>query len=72
MSFTLGEGTDVNVLESIENALEKFLKGETSKLIIASKLAYGEKGCMEFGIPPNATIEYIVTLKAFEAVCIYF
>lgn len=68
VSFNLGEGADLNVLEAVEKALEKFKSGETSKLIIAPKHAFGHEGSAEFGIPPNATIEYTVTLKSFEKV----
>lgn len=68
VSFTLGEGSESNVVEGIEKALEKFKKGEQSKLIIGPKYAFGETGNAEFGIPANATVEYIVTLKSFEKV----
>lgn len=68
VSFNLGEGANVNVLESIEKALEKFKKGETSKLIIAPKHGFDQEGSNQFGVPPNATLEYIVTLKTFEKV----
>lgn len=64
----MGEGADVNVLETIEKALEKFKKGETSRLVIAPKHAFGHDGNKEFNIPPNATVEYVVTLKSFEKV----
>lgn len=68
VSFNLGEGSEANVVEGIEIALESFKKGEKSKLIIKSKYAFGENGNSEFKIPPNATVEYIVTLKTFENV----
>lgn len=33
--------------------------------------AFGEKGNEQFGIPPNATVEYTVTLIEFERVNFY-
>lgn len=67
VSFTLGEGSEHNIIEGIERALEKFKKREKSKLIIKSKYAFGE-GSAEYNIPSDATVEYIVTLKSFEKV----
>jgi len=66
VSFNLGEGSEVNVIEGVEKALEKFKKGEKSRLIIKPKYAFGAEGNSQFNIPPNATVEYIVTLKTFE------
>ncbi|XP_066154274.1 FK506-binding protein 59-like [Euwallacea fornicatus] len=64
--FNLGEGSEVNVIEGVEKALEKFKKGESSKLIISPKYAFGNIGSEEYNIPPNATVEYVVTLNNFE------
>lgn len=36
------------------------------RLIIKPEYAFGEKGHEAFGIPPNATVEYTVTLTEFE------
>ncbi|GJQ77441.1 FKBP59 [Trypoxylus dichotomus] len=66
VSFSLGEGSDINIIEGVEKALEKFKKGETSRLTIKPKYAFGNDGNEEFDIPPNATIQYTVTLKSFE------
>ena len=68
LSFNLGEGEAENVIEGIEVGLEKFKKGETSKLIIKPKFAFGNEGSSLFGVPANATIEYVVTLISFEKV----
>ncbi|KAL3265474.1 hypothetical protein HHI36_009678 [Cryptolaemus montrouzieri] len=66
VSFNVGEGSEENILKGVEIALESFKRGETSKLIIKPQYAFGAKGSDELGIPPNATLEYIVTLKNFE------
>lgn len=43
-------------------------KGETARVNIKPQYAFGTEGNSAFGIPPNATVEYTVTLKAFEKV----
>ena len=68
VSFALGEGEDANVVEGVEKSLEKFKSGETSRLVMKPKYAFGTKGNKEFGIPADATVEYTVTLKSFEKV----
>lgn len=66
IEFTLGEGEEAGVVSGVEIALEKFKKMETSKLILKPHFAFGADGNSQFGIPPNATVEYIVTLNDFE------
>ncbi|XP_030023073.1 FK506-binding protein 59 isoform X2 [Manduca sexta] len=66
VTFNLGEGSDHNICEGVERALEKFLKGEKSRLIIKPKYAFKTKGNQELGVPPDATVEYEVTLTNFE------
>ena len=68
VTFTLGEGSEVNIPPGVETALEKFNKGETSKLYIKSKYAYSADGNSKFNIPPQADLQYTVTLKSFEKV----
>ena len=41
---------------------------EKSKLEIKSKYAFGSAGRAEFNIPPNADVEYTITLNNFEKV----
>ena len=52
----------------IEEALKKFKKKEKSKLKIKSEYAFGATGRPELKIPPNADVEYTVTLNSFEKV----
>jgi FK506-binding protein 4/5 len=66
VTFTVGEGSEQNVIAGIDIAIEKFKKGETSKLTIKSQYAFGTQGSEQFNIPPNATVEYVVTLNSFE------
>ncbi|XP_054744105.1 FK506-binding protein 59 isoform X1 [Anastrepha obliqua] len=62
VEFDYGEGCDCGVIEGVEIALEKMTVGETSKLKIQGKYAFGSKGNDNFNIPPNSTVEYIVKL----------
>lgn len=41
-------------------------QGETSRLIIKPKYAFGADGNEQLQVPPNATVEYTVTLNEFE------
>ncbi|RZC35152.1 FKBP C, Metallophos, and/or TPR 11 domain containing protein [Asbolus verrucosus] len=66
VSFTVGEGSEQNIILGIDKAIEKFKKGEISRLTIKPHYAFGAQGSEEFNIPPNATVEYTVTLKSFE------
>ncbi|XP_050454390.1 FK506-binding protein 59-like isoform X1 [Cataglyphis hispanica] len=66
VEFTLGEGEIEGIVEGVEIALQRFLSGEKSRLLIKSKYAFKEKGNPEFNIPPNADVEYEVELKNFE------
>ncbi|XP_053690671.1 FK506-binding protein 59 isoform X1 [Sabethes cyaneus] len=66
VEFTIGEGEEAGVVSGVEIALEKFKKAESSKLILDPRFAFGAQGNEELGVPPNATVEYVVTLKEFE------
>ncbi|KAK7864395.1 hypothetical protein R5R35_010986 [Gryllus longicercus] len=64
--FPLGEGSEYGVCEGLERALEKFKKGEKSRILLKSKYAFKKDGKPEFNIPSNADIEYVVHLINFE------
>ncbi|XP_026330184.1 FK506-binding protein 59 isoform X2 [Hyposmocoma kahamanoa] len=66
VTFTIGEGSENNICEGVERALEKFQKGEKSRLTIQPKYAFKSEGNAELGVPPNSAVEYVVTLKNFE------
>ncbi|XP_008547908.1 FK506-binding protein 59 isoform X1 [Microplitis demolitor] len=66
VKFNLGEGEDVGIIEGVESALSRFAVGEKSRLLIKSKFAFKKTGHQEFNIPPDADVEYIVEMKAFE------
>lgn len=66
VSFNIGEGEVSDVVSGVETAIEKMCQGETSRLVIKPNYAYGAKGSETLKIPPNATVEYTVTLIEFE------
>ncbi|KAJ1617611.1 hypothetical protein T492DRAFT_1098419, partial [Pavlovales sp. CCMP2436] len=64
--FTLhpeGEGCPVPV--GVCKALRTFLKGETSILTLQPSVAFGEAGDPARGVPPNAVVEFEVTLLSY-------
>ncbi|CAH0560039.1 unnamed protein product [Brassicogethes aeneus] len=66
VSFTIGEGSEMGVAKGVELALQKFTKGETSKLKLKPSYAFGSEGSEALGVPPKASVEYTVSLKSFE------
>lgn len=68
VSFTVGEGSEANVIDGVERAIQKLKKGETARIIIKPQYGFGSEGSNELGVPPNATVEYVVTLVSFEKV----
>ncbi|KAI5634447.1 FKBP-type peptidyl-prolyl cis-trans isomerase domain-containing protein [Phthorimaea operculella] len=68
VTFNLGEGSEHNVCEGVERALEKFQKGEKSRLTIQPKYAFKSEGNAELKVPANAAVEYTVKLVNFEKV----
>ncbi|XP_052894393.1 FK506-binding protein 59 isoform X2 [Anopheles moucheti] len=68
VEFCLDEGKEFGVVTGVEVALESFNKGEMSRLVLKPAYAFGAEGNSELGVPPNATVEYTVTLNDVEAV----
>lgn len=62
VKFPLGEGCEHNIVEGIEMALKKMKKAQQIRIKIAPNYGWGDEGHKEFGIPPDATIIYEVTL----------
>jgi len=68
LTFPLGEGSEFGICEGLERAIEKFKKGEKSRIVLKAKYAFKAEGNPALGIPPDADIEYVVELKNFEKV----
>lgn len=66
----MGEGSEYGICEGLERAIEKFKKGEKSRIVLKAKYAFKAEGKPELNIPPNADIEYEVELKNFEKVSV--
>lgn len=66
VKFEIGDGDAADIVEGLEIALQKFKKGEKSRIILTPEFAFGSKGSAALNIPPNSTVEYEVTLKSFE------
>jgi FKBP-type peptidyl-prolyl cis-trans isomerase len=66
VTVVIGEGSEVGVVEGVEQALKKFKKGEKSQLEVKSRYAYGKDGNAAYNIPSDADLEYEVELKNFE------
>ncbi|XP_071514301.1 peptidyl-prolyl cis-trans isomerase FKBP4-like isoform X1 [Panulirus ornatus] len=66
VKFPLGEGTEHNIPEGLERALERFKKGEKSTIKLSPKYAFGSAGNLVIGVPPGAALEYEVELRNFE------
>ncbi|ROT67118.1 peptidyl-prolyl cis-trans isomerase FKBP4 isoform X1 [Penaeus vannamei] len=66
VQFPLGEGTEHNIPEGLERALERFKKGEKSTIKLAPKYAFGSAGNPDLNVPPGASLEYEVELRSFE------
>ncbi|XP_028910334.1 peptidyl-prolyl cis-trans isomerase FKBP4 [Ornithorhynchus anatinus] len=66
LCFEIGEGESFDVPSGVEQALQHMEKGEQSLLLLKPSYAFGLAGKEKFQIPPNATLQYEVTLKSFE------
>lgn len=66
VEFNVGEVPESEVCAGIQFGLLHFVKDETARLVIAPQYAFGAKGHAAFGIPPNVSVEYTVTLHSFE------
>uniref|UniRef100_A0A1B6LHD6 peptidylprolyl isomerase n=1 Tax=Graphocephala atropunctata TaxID=36148 RepID=A0A1B6LHD6_9HEMI len=66
VTFNLGEGTEADIPQGVEKALEKFKLKEKSQLEVKAKYAWGKEGRPELQIPPNSDLIYTITLNNFE------
>lgn len=66
VTFTQGEGDEDGIIPGLEIATKKMKLGEKDRLVISPKYAFGETGCPELGVPPNATLAYEVEMVNFE------
>lgn len=61
-TFMLGAG---DVIKGWDMGIANMKVGGKRKLVVPSKLGYGKRGCSP-DIPPNATLNFVVKLKALK------
>jgi len=66
VEFIIGNGYKNDIVDGIEKALLKMKKHERAKVYIKAQYGFQSKGHEEFGVPPNANIEYEIVLYSFE------
>ena len=65
----LTSGSEEGLLPGVEEAILKMCSGEKAQIFIfPGKWGFGKSGKPEFGIPENASLEYVIHLKKFENV----
>ena len=70
--FTLGEGSEVNIVDGVEQGLRSMKAGERALLRIKSRYAYGTEGSEKHGIPPDADVEFDVDFELYDPVCFFW
>ena len=70
--FALGEGSEIDVVEGVEQGLRSMKAGERALLRIKAKYAYGTEGCQRPSVPPNADVEFDVDLESYDPVFCLF
>ncbi|XP_052008221.1 peptidyl-prolyl cis-trans isomerase FKBP4-like [Xyrauchen texanus] len=66
LKFEVGDGESLGLPSGVEKALQSMEQGEEALFTIKPKYGFGTAGSEQFNIPPGATLQYKITLKAFE------
>ncbi|XP_051953709.1 peptidyl-prolyl cis-trans isomerase FKBP4 [Xyrauchen texanus] len=66
LKFEVGDGENLGLPPGVEKALQAMEQGEEALFTIKPKYGYGAAGSDKFNIPPGATLQYKIKLKAFE------
>ena len=66
--FTLGEGSEVGIVEGVEQGLRSMKTGERALLRIKAKYAYAAAGCERLGVLPDADVVFDVELESYDPV----
>jgi len=67
--FTLGEGSEINIVDGVEQGLRSMKAGERALLRIKPRYAYGSEGCERLRVPPDADVEFDVDFDSYDPVC---
>lgn len=60
VKYLIGDAVENNLPDGLDMALMKFKKSEESELTFSGDYAFGAQPPAEYGLPPNATIKYMV------------
>lgn len=66
VTFELGDCESFDIPHGIETVVKQMERGEESLVLLKSKYGFRSEGNAKLGIPPNADLQYEVTLKSFE------
>jgi len=66
VEFPIGEGTEHQIPEGLERALERFKNQEKSIIKLQPKYGFGSAGLPEKNVPPGAELEYEIELTHFS------
>jgi peptidylprolyl isomerase len=66
MELVLGSAQDPRPIEGLSRGLVGLRAGSRAKLTIPPKLAWGEAGNPEIGVPPNADVSFAVDVLAVQ------
>jgi len=70
--FTVGEGSEINIVEGVEQGLRSMKAGERALLRIKARYAYGAEGLAKQGVPPDADVEFDVDFESYDPVRVLF
>lgn len=54
------------MIPAIDVTLKQMKRGGVSRINVEPKYGFGAAGCAELNIPPDAVLEYTITLEEFE------
>lgn len=66
LTFSLGEGLEVDLPQGVELALEKMKKKEVCQVTIQPAYGFGSVGKPSLKVPAQAVLSYTINLKSFE------
>ncbi|KAM9377243.1 peptidyl-prolyl cis-trans isomerase FKBP4 [Pholidichthys leucotaenia] len=66
LKFEIGDGESLGLPAGVEKAIMAMEQGEEALFHIKPKYGFGNAGSEKYGIPGGATLQYRITLTAFE------
>jgi len=72
VDWLLGLEKLIDLPRGVVEGIKYFGRGEKSRLVLKGEYGFGQEGFPKFGIPPDATVTYTVSLLDFMDVINYF